>query len=75
MEANPEADLTRQTQRKNREESIFDLQKSKIMAEAPIRYNGKKLGSIPRTPTLKVLAAQQDLAFCFVYVKCADTTV
>ena len=29
-----------------------------------------KLGSIPRTPTLRVLAAQQDLAFCFVYVEC-----
>ena len=49
------------------------------MAEAPIQ-NGKtieKLGSIPRTPTLKVLAArpgaQQDLAFCFVYVKCWGT--
>ena len=35
----------------------------------------RHVGSIPRTPTLKVLAAQQDLAFCFVYVKCADTTV
>jgi hypothetical protein len=44
---------------------------SKIMAEAP-RYI-KKLGSIPRTPTLRVLAAQQDLAFCFVYVKCWGT--
>jgi hypothetical protein len=33
----------------------------------------KKLGSIPRTPTLKVLAAQQDLAFCVVYVKCWGT--
>jgi hypothetical protein len=33
----------------------------------------KKLGSIPRTPTLRVLAAQQDLAFCFVYVKCWGT--
>ena len=30
----------------------------------------EKLGSIPRTPTLRVLAAQQDLAFCFVCVKC-----
>jgi hypothetical protein len=28
----------------------------------------EKLGSIPRTPTLRVLAAQQDLAFCFVLV-------
>ena len=35
---------------------------SKIMACAPTM---KKLGSIPRTPTLRVLAAQQDLAFCF----------
>ena len=25
----------------------------------------EKLGSIPHTPTLRVLAAQQDLAFCF----------
>ena len=33
----------------------------------------EKLGSIPRTPTLRVLAAQQDLAFCFVYVKCWGT--
>jgi hypothetical protein len=33
----------------------------------------EKLGSTPRTPTLKVLAAQQDLAFCFVYVKCWGT--
>ena len=33
----------------------------------------EKLGSIPRTPTLRVLAAQQDLALCFVYVKCWGT--
>ena len=32
------------------------------------------LGSVPRTPTLRVLAAQQDLACCFVYVKLGKQT-
>ena len=47
------------TSPENSREKKIDVEK---VAKAP---TVEKLGSIPHTPTLEVLAAQQDLAFCF----------